>query len=105
MVAISRLVPLLLPVVAGLEPTTLIRYAVPAVLPAGICALMLPEVVELSVPIFTGLAKLPVEEDNCAVKVFPALKIPVTVYGTEIFSPEQNGLPLTVPVLIVGADD
>ena len=55
----------------------------------GIVALILPEVVLLKVPIFTGEAKLPVASLNCGVKMLPALKVPVAVKGTDIAVPEQ----------------
>ncbi len=36
-------------------------------------AAMVPEVVAVKLPILTGLLKLPVASDNCAVNTLPAL--------------------------------
>jgi hypothetical protein len=57
---------------------------------------------DVSDPIFTGEPKLPLASDNCAVKTFPALKVPDIVYGTETPDPGQNGEPEIVPVAMVG---
>lgn len=74
-----RFDPLLLPVVAGFELTTRILYAVPLAVVNGIEALMVPALVDVSVPIFTGLAKLPVASDSCAVNIFPDVNVPLMV--------------------------
>jgi len=50
---------------------------------------MVPAEVDVSVPIFTGDAKLPLAFDNWAVKIFPELKVPLLVYGTETEAPAQ----------------
>jgi len=62
----------------------------------GSVALMLPLVAELvSVPIFTGVAKLPFALLNCAVKTFPLLKvISEDVNETVRLDPAQKGVPL-----------
>ena len=96
-----KFVPLSVPVTAGEFETTRILYAVPKVVPAGIVAEIVPEAVLVSVPILTGVVKLPVAPDNCAVKIFPALNVPVAVKGTLTEAPAQNGLPEIVPVAIV----
>ena len=62
---IIKLVPLLAPVVVGLLATTRIRYPVPVAVFAGIVAVIVPELATLvTVPIFTGEAKLPALFDN-----------------------------------------
>lgn len=76
---IVRFAPLLLPVVAGLELTTRTLYAVPLAVVKGIVALIVPALVEVSVPIATGLVKLPVASDSWAVNIFPAVKVPLMV--------------------------
>ena len=48
----------------------------PVVVPAGIVAVMDPEVVEVAVPIVTGEAKLPEASESCAVKTFPEVQVP-----------------------------
>ncbi|GCD80168.1 hypothetical protein JCM30197_14150 [Schleiferia thermophila] len=91
------------PVVTGLSLTTRIRYPVPEGVPAGMVAL----IGEAPDPIFTGLAKLPVASESCAVKV--PLNEPVNVYGTLTLAPVvgvmQNGDPVMVPVAIEGLVD
>ena len=74
-----KFTPLSLPVTTGLLETTLTRYPVPDACPPGIVALIVPAAVEVIVPIVTGLANEPLASDNCAVKIFPALKVPVMV--------------------------
>ena len=69
--------PLSLPITEGLEPTTLILYAVPLKVFAGMIALIEPDVMDVTDPIVTGDEKLPAASESCAVKMFPALKIPV----------------------------
>lgn len=76
---IVRFTPLLLPVVTGLELTTRILYAVPLAVVNGMVALIVPALVDVSVPIFTGLAKLPVASDNWAVNIFPTVNVPLIV--------------------------
>ena len=100
-----RLVPLSVPVTAGLLLITLILYPVPVAVPEGIVALIVPELASLTVvPIGTGLENDPDELDNCAVYVFP-LNVPTLVNGTLTDEPpeaiEQNGDPLIAPVAIV----
>ena len=51
--------PLSVPVTEGLLATTLILYTVPDAVPAGITALIVPEVVAVRVPMLVGVAKLP----------------------------------------------
>ena len=72
-----RSAPLSEPVTTGLELTTRILYAVPKRVACGMVAEIVPAVVVVSVPIFTGLAKLPAEFESCAVKIFPELAVPV----------------------------
>ena len=88
------------PAMAGAELTTRMRYAVPAAVPVGIRALMVPAAVELRVPIFTGLTKDPAASLSCAVKTFPAVKEPVIVKGTLTNVPVHTG-ELTAPVVMV----
>jgi len=45
-----------------------------------------PAPVPDKVPIEVGAEKLPVELESCAVKIFPALNVPVTVKGTSTVS-------------------
>lgn len=95
---IVKLLPLSVPVVAGLLLTTLILYPLPVGVAPGIVAAMVPLPVEVKVPILVGLEKLPLALLNCAVKTFPGLKVPVAVKGTFTAAPEQKGDPETVPV-------
>jgi hypothetical protein len=74
-----RFDPLLLPVVAGFELTTRILYAVPLAVVNGVEALIVPALVDVSVPIVTGLVKLPAASDSCAVNIFPAVNVPLMV--------------------------
>jgi hypothetical protein len=72
--------PLSDPTPTRLEDTILILYPVPTGIEAGIDKVMVPDnAVELTLPIFVGVAKLPELFDNCAVNVFPALKMPEAV--------------------------
>ena len=57
-------VPLLEPVRDGVLEITLIRYPEPVTVPPGIVADIVPAAVEVTVPIFVGVVKLPVESDN-----------------------------------------
>ena len=68
--------PLFAPPTAGLEPITRIRYPVPLGVANGIVAAMVPEVVAVSAPILTPGENIPDASDNCAVKKFPAAKVP-----------------------------
>jgi hypothetical protein len=100
-------VALAVPVTTGVLLTTLIAYAVPATVPAGMVADILPEFAVLDkVPMVVGVVKEPVALDNCAVYIFPALYVPVLVNGTVTAAPvvgvTQKGEPLIVPVVIVG---
>ena len=78
------------PLTTGKELTTRIRYAAPVEVPGGISAETVPEMVEVKNPIFTGAAKEPVASLNWAVKMFPALYMPVIVYPTLIVVPAQK---------------
>ena len=98
---IDKSLPFSLPVIAGLLLTTRILYSVPVKVPGGIVPGIVPAVVDGNVPIVTGEAKLPLASDNCAVKTFPKVKVPVMEKGTETFDPEQNGEPAIAPVDIV----
>ena len=98
---ILRLVPLSVPMVAGLDPVTRIRYAVPATVFDGMIALMEPEVVELSVPMFTGEAKFPVASESCAVKIFPEVNEPLVVNATLTLFPIHKEEDVNGDVLIV----
>ena len=64
-------------------------------------AAIVPDEVAVRVPIVTGEEKLPVAFESWAVYTFPEVKVPDTVYGTEIDAPAQNGEPDIVPVVIV----
>ena len=68
-----RSAPLSLPLTAGVFDTTLIRYAVPAVVPTGIVTstFWLPLPFEAALCKVTGDAKDPEASDNWAVKVEP----------------------------------
>jgi hypothetical protein len=101
---IVRFIPLLLPVVAGFELTTRILYAVPVAVVKGIVALMVPALVEVSVPMATGLAKLPVASESCAVNMFPAVKVPLMVYGTFTAAPAQKGEPVIVVEVVMDCE-
>lgn len=74
-----RFAPLLLPVATGFELTTRTLYAVPLAVVKGMVALIVPALVEVSVPIATGLAKLPVASESCAVNIFPDVNVPLMV--------------------------
>ena len=58
-------------------------------------ALIVPALVSVLKPILIGIKKLPDESDNCAVKIFPALKEAVIVYGTRT----GNGFVLLTHIL------
>jgi hypothetical protein len=101
----ERLVPLSEPVTTGFELTTLIRYPVPVVVPAGIVALIVPAVVLVSVPILTGEVKLPAAFDNCAVNIFPAFAAALTENGTSTDEPAhrfEDEIAFVVIVVILG---
>jgi hypothetical protein len=70
---------LLVPVIAGVLLTTLMRYNVPATVDEGIVAVMVPAAVLVRVPIATGLVNEPVLLLSCAVNTLPAVKVPVIV--------------------------
>jgi hypothetical protein len=93
--------PLSIPLNTGFELTTLIRYPLPATVFEGIVAIMVPELVELRVPIVTGEVKLPVLPDNWAVKTFPASTIPALLKGTDTVEPaHKQGCPI-FPVIML----
>ena len=50
---------------------------------------IVPAAVLVEVPIFIGDAKLPLASDSCAVKIFPAGKVPEIVNGIETATPAQ----------------
>src|SRR5690606_26338289 len=66
--------PLSLDTFAGTVEAIRILYAVPAGVPAGMEQLIVPPVIDASVPIVTGLAKLPDASDNCTVNTLPVPK-------------------------------
>lgn len=76
---IVKLLPLSVPINKGLLETTLILYAEPLGVLAGIVALILPFDVVLMVPIFVGDANEPEASDNWAVKTLSLLKDTVEV--------------------------
>ena len=47
----------------------------------GIVAVIIPDVVLVNVPRVVGELKLPAAFDNCAVKTFPLVYVPVAVKG------------------------
>ena len=53
----------------GFELTTLTRYALPAGVPIGMFAFMVPFDVELRVPIVNGDEKFPEASDSCTENV------------------------------------
>jgi hypothetical protein len=63
-------------------PITRIRYPDPTTVLAGIIALIGAAIVDVTLPIFVGLAKLPEPSLNCAVKTFPGKNVPVFVNVT-----------------------
>ena len=69
----------------GLDETTRTLYAVDVLAPAGITK----EIGLVPTCVAVGIAKEPVASESCAVKVFPALNVPVVVKGTLIVSPAQ----------------
>lgn len=75
------------------ELITLILYPVPAGVAPGIIAAMVPLALEFNVPILMGAAKDPAASESCAVKIFPALRVPVLIVnGTVIAPPGQTGV-------------
>ena len=78
-----------LPVTEGLELTTRILYPEPVAVFDGIVAAIVPEEVELKVPMFIGLAKLPFPLESWAVKIFPAFAAALVVKGTLTGNPAQ----------------
>ena len=98
---IDKSLPLIEPVLAGLLLTTLILYPEPVIVFAGIVLDIVPATVDVKVPIITGEAKLPLAFDSCTVNIFPEVKVPETVNGTDTTDPAQNGEPVIVPVEIV----
>ena len=68
---------------------------------AGTIALIVPDVLDVNVPILTGVVKLPLSLLSCAVNIFPLLNCALTVYGTLMLFLGTNGLPLMVPVVMV----
>ncbi len=97
---IVRSIPLSPPTAGGSELITLIRYAVPKEVLAGMIALMVPEAVDAKDPMLTGEAKEPRASDNSTVKTLPPLKVPHAVKGTFTASPAQKGDPVMVSVRI-----
>jgi hypothetical protein len=98
---IVKLLPLAEPVVAGLSATTRMRYWVPAVDGSGVVLTIVPAEVDETVPIVVGEVKDPEASDNCAVKVFPPVKVPPMVKGIlMLVCPAQKGLSEIVPVVI-----
>ena len=73
------LAPLSLPVTTGVELATRMRYALPAAVPLGMVAAMVPAAVAVNVPMLVGLAKEPVELESWAVNTLPAVKVPTQV--------------------------
>ena len=75
-------------VTTGSEETTLIKYPVPAAVPAG----MLQEMpVAEPDPMLIGEANEPAEEDNCTVKVFPTLNEPVVLKSADRLADNEVG--------------
>jgi hypothetical protein len=90
------------PLITGVLLTTRIRYAVPDVVEAGIMAVMVPDATDANDPMFTGVVNAPVELLSWAVKIFPAVYVPVIVYGTLMDAPAQSVVEI-VPVAMVCA--
>ena len=63
----------------GLVETIRTLYPVPGVRPVGVVQIIVPAVAEEIVPMFCGVAKLPVASDNCAVNVLLLPKLFDTV--------------------------
>jgi len=68
--------------------------------PDGMVAEIVPFETEVREPMFNAFEKCPDESLSCAVKIFPAVNVPLFVYETLTLAPEQNG-PVTLPVEIV----
>ena len=78
---------------------------------AGIAMLMVPDgsvpsaPAPLKLPISTGEAKLPVASESCAVKLFPALNVPVAVNAMVPLAPVvqsiEKGPPVMAPAVMV----
>jgi len=70
---------LAVPVIAGVLLTTLTLYPVPLAVADGMVAVIEPATTAVSVPIFTGAVNAPAASLNCAVKILPAVNVPVMV--------------------------
>jgi hypothetical protein len=55
----------------------------------GIVQFIVPELVDVMLPIVTGFPKPPPASDNCAVNELPELNCPVAVYETVNADPAQ----------------
>ena len=88
--------------VSGLLPTTRMRYLLPVAVAKGTVALMVPLPIAVTVPMLTGLAKVPKLSLNCAVNVLPAVKgVQPMEYGTDILPPGHSELLVTPVVMRV----
>ena len=62
---------------------------------------MVPAFVEVKEPMLTGAEKLPVASDNWAVKILPAVKVPLEVNVIATVDPGQKGDQEIADVVIV----
>ena len=77
--SISMSVPLSLPVATGVSETTRMRYSNPVGVFNGTTDVIEPAFTDANVPMEIGAAKLPKASLSSAVKMFPAVKLPVIV--------------------------
>ena len=70
---------LVVPTIAGVLLTTLILYPEPLAVADGMVAIIEPATTAVTVPIFTGVVNAPAASLNCAVKILPAVNVPVMV--------------------------
>ena len=94
---IVKLAAFAVPFMTGFDEITLILYAVPAGVLAGIVVDIVPL---LTAPKLTGEEKLPEASDSWAVKVLPALKVPVVVYVPDTVVPAQKVVPVILVVTV-----
>jgi hypothetical protein len=90
------------PIIAGVLPIIRIMYAVPAGVPLGIFAVIVPDAVEITESSKTGVLNERTELLSWATKRLPAVNVPVMVYGILMVAPAQMG-EVTFPIVIVCA--
>ena len=80
---------LIAPLITGLVDTNLNTYLLLVVRETGNMPVKVPEVVLVSKPKVVNVVKLPCALESKTLKMFPLLKVPVTVYGILMLVPEQ----------------